>query len=350
MRVVVTGASGNVGTSTLRALAAAPEVESILALARRLPELEVPKVEWARADVVRDDLASRFRGADAVIHLAWIIQPSRAPKVTTRANVDGSERVFRAVADAGVRALVYASSVGAYSKAPKDRAVDESWPTDGIEGSYYSRQKATTERLLDGFEAEHPAIRVVRLRPGLIFKDEAATEIRRFFLGPFAPNALFRKRLVAVIPDVPGLRFQAVHSDDVGDAYRRATVGEASGPFNLAAEPVLDAATLARALGARTLPVPPGALRSAAALSWRLRLQPTSPGWIEMALGVPIMDTRRAREELGWHPRKSATEAIEELLEGICRGSDYPTPPLARETSGRLRAREIRAGVGARPV
>jgi UDP-glucose 4-epimerase len=350
MRVVVAGASGNVGTSTLRALAAAPEVESIAALARRLPELKVPKVEWASADVVRDDLAARFRGADAVIHLAWIIQPSRAPEVTTRANVEGSERVFRAVADAGVPALIYASSVGAYSKGPKDRAVDESWPTDGIDASYYSRQKASTERLLDRFEAEHPAIRVVRLRPGLIFKDEAATEIRRFFLGPFAPNPLFRKKLVPVIPDVPGLRFQAVHSDDVGDAYRRATVSEASGAFNLAAEPVLDAATLARALGARTVRVPPGALRSAAALSWHLRLQPTSPGWIEMALGVPIMDTRRAREELGWDPRKSATEAIEELLEGICRGSDYPTPPLARETSGRLRAREIRAGVGARPV
>jgi UDP-glucose 4-epimerase len=350
MRVVVIGASGNVGTSTLRALAAAPEVDSILALARRLPELEVPKVEWASADVLSDDLASRFRGADAVIHLAWLIQPSRAPEVTGRANVDGSERVFRAVADAAVPALVYASSVGAYSKGPKDRAVDERWPTDGIDDSYYSRQKAATERLLDEFAAEHPTIRVVRLRPGLIFKDEAATEIRRFFLGPFAPNALFRKKLVPVIPDVPGLRFQAVHSDDVGDAYRRATVGEARGAFNLAAEPVLDAATLAQALGARTVPVPPGALRSAAALSWHLRLQPTSPGWIEMALGVPIMDTSRARDELGWRPRKSATEAIEELLEGICRGSDYPTPPLARETSGRFRTREIRAGVGARPV
>jgi nucleoside-diphosphate-sugar epimerase len=350
MRVVVVGASGNVGTSTLRALAAAPEVESISALARRLPELEVPKVEWTSADVVSDELASRFRGAAAVIHLAWIIQPSRAPEVTTRANVDGSARVFRAVAEAKAPALVYASSVGAYAKGPKDRAVDESWPTEGIAGSYYSRQKAVTERLLDRFESEHATIRVARLRPGLTFKDEAATEIRRFFLGPFAPNPLFRKKLVPVIPDVPGLRFQAVHSDDVGDAYRRATLGDASGAFNLAADPVLDPPTLAHALGARTAPLPRAALRSAAALSWHLRLQPTSPGWIEMALGVPIMDTRRAREGLGWRPRKSAIEAIEELLDGICRGSDYPTPPLARSTSGRLRAKEIRAGVGARPL
>ena len=93
------------------------------------------------------------------------------------------------------------------------------------------------------------------------------------------------------IPEVPGLRFQAVHSDDVADAYRRAALGDARGAFNIAADPILDAATLAAALNARTVPVPPSALRSAAALSWHLRLQPTSPGWIEMALGVPIMDT-----------------------------------------------------------
>ena len=348
MRIVVVGASGNVGTSTLRSLGGAPEVEAITALARRRPELDIPKVEWAAADVVRDDLVSRFRGADAIIHLAWIIQPSRAPAVTARANVGGSARVFGAVAEAEVPALIYASSVGAYSPGPKDRAVDESWPTDGIEGSYYSRQKAATERQLDEFESAHPSIRVVRLRPGLIFKDEAATQIRRFFLGPFAPNPLFRKKLVPAIPEVPGLRFQAVHSDDVADAYRRAALGDARGAFNIAADPILDAATLAAALNARTVPVPPSALRSAAALSWHLRLQPTSPGWIEMALGVPIMDTGRARQELGWQPAKSATEAIEELLEGVCRGADYPTPPLARETSGRLRANEIRAGVGAR--
>jgi nucleoside-diphosphate-sugar epimerase len=270
--------------------------------------------------------------------------------VTASANVEGSSRVFDAVAAAGVPALVYASSVGAYSPCFKDRAVDESWPTGGIQESYYSRQKSATERQLDELESLHPELRVVRLRPGLIFKDEAATQIRRFFLGPFAPNPLFRRKLVPVIPDVRGLRFQAVHSDDVGDAYRLAALGDAQGAFNIAADPVLDPPTLADALGARVVPVPRAALRSAAALSWHLRLQPTSPDWVQMALSVPIMDTARARAELGWRPRKTSIEAIEDLLDGISRGADYPTPPLARETSGRLRGREIRAGIGARPL
>jgi nucleoside-diphosphate-sugar epimerase len=350
MKIVVVGASGNVGTSTLRALGGEPTVDEIVALARRRPQVELPKVRWEEADVTTDDLVERFRGAGCVIHLAWLIQPSRVTEVTSRTNVEGSRRVFAAAAEAKVPALVYASSVGAYSKGPKDRAVDESWPTDGIVGSYYSRQKAATERQLDVCEEANPGIRVVRLRPGLIFKDEAATQIRRFFLGPFAPNPLFRKRLVPVVPDVPGLRFQAVHSDDVGEAYRLAAVSDVHGPFNIAAAPVLDPPTLAEALGARRVPVPPSALRSAAALSWHLRLQPTSPGWVKMALSVPIMDTTRARTVLGWTPQKTAIEAVEDLLEGLAHGTDFPTPPLAKETSGRLRSREIRAGIGSKQL
>lgn len=165
MRVVVVGATGNVGTSLLRSLGDDPEVESVLGLARRLPALELPKVEWARADVVSDDLVPRFRGADCVVHLAWLIQPSRDRNRLWLTNVHGSRRVFEAVREARVPSLVYASSVGVYSRGPKDRRVDESWPRDGIGTRYYSRHKAETERWLDRFEDERPEVRVVRLRP-----------------------------------------------------------------------------------------------------------------------------------------------------------------------------------------
>jgi nucleoside-diphosphate-sugar epimerase len=72
--------------------------------------LRLPKVEWAAADVSADDLAPIVRGADAVVHLAWAIQPSRDPAALFCANVPGSGRVFDAVATAGVPALVHASS------------------------------------------------------------------------------------------------------------------------------------------------------------------------------------------------------------------------------------------------
>src|ERR687897_3635158 len=322
MRVVVVGASGNVGTSLLRALASEPAVDSILGLARRIPKADFPKTEWRQADIARPPLRPHFDGADAVIHLAWLIQPGRDRDTLRAVNVDGSARVFRAAAAAGVETLVYASSVGAYAPGPKDRGVDESWPTTGIGSSFYARHKAEVERLLDRFEEEHPATRVVRLRPGLIFKREAASGIRRLFAGPLLPNVLVQRRLIPVIPAHPRLVFQAVHSYDVGDAYRLALVrGHTPGRFNIAAEPVLDSDELGRVLGARPVRVPAAVLRGGAALSYRLRLQPSEPGWVDMGLGVPLMDVSRARSELGWSPERSASDALLDLLEGMREGA-----------------------------
>jgi UDP-glucose 4-epimerase len=349
VRVVVVGASGNVGTSLLRALADEPAVDSILGLARRIPTAEFAKTEWRQADIAHSLLRPHFDGADAVVHLAWLIQPGRDKQRLHEVNVHGSARVFRAAASARVRTLVYASSVGAYAPGPKDRRVDERWPTTGIASSFYSRHKAEVERLLDAFEDDNPDTRVVRLRPGLIFKREAASGIRRLFAGPLLPNFLVQRRLIPVIPAHPRLVFQAVHSYDVGDAYRLALVrDEARGPFNIAAEPVLDPDELGRLLAARPLRVPAAALRAGAALSYRLRLQPSEPGWVDMGLGAPLMDVSRARSELGWSPRRSASDALLDLLEGMREGAGIDTPPLEPGGAGPLRAREFASGVGAR--
>jgi nucleoside-diphosphate-sugar epimerase len=349
MRVVVIGATGNVGTSVVAALAEAGDVEEIVAVARRVPGRPLPGTTFVAADIACDDLVPILRGADAVIHLAWLIQPGRDERVTHAVNVDGSNRVFSAVLEAGVPALVYASSVGAYSPGPKDRLVDESWPTEGIPASFYSRHKATVERSLDRLEREHPALRVVRMRPGLIFKAQAATGIRRLFLGPLFPSRLIRPGLIPVVPDTPRLRFQAVHSDDVGTAYAQAVVSDLRGAFNLAAEPVLDPAELSRILHARRVKVPASVLRGAAAATYAARLQPAEPGWVDMALSVPLMDCRRAHSELGWIPVRDAATTLRELLAGLTVSADFDTPPLSKRTSGPVRIRELLTGVGRRP-
>jgi len=314
----------------------------VLGVARRLPSLELPKVEWAAADIARDELAPLFHGSDCVVQLAWLIQPSHDLLAVRRTNVDGSARVFDAVATAGVPSLVYASSVGAYAPGPKDRAVGESWPVDGIRTSYYSRQKAEVERLLDRFELEHPAVRVVRLRPGLIFKLGSATGQRRLFAGPLLPTRLLKGGRIPFVPSTPRLRFQAVHSHDVAEAYRLAIVGSARGAFNVAADPVVGPDELASLLRARKLPVPEWLLRGAAQLTWKLHLQPSDVGWVDMGLNVPIMDTARARDELGWSPRHSSLEALGEVIDGVRRGVGAPTPPL----EPRSRVEEVATGVG----
>ncbi len=345
MRVIVTGATGNVGTSVIQALRDSPKVDEAVGLARRRPTWNPAKTTWVEADILKSDLVEVFRDADAVIHLAWAIQPSHDEEVLERINVEGSRRVFDAAVAAGVPKLVHASSVGAYSPGPKSQRVDESWPPGEIPTSFYSRHKVAVERILDRVEEQNPAMKIVRLRPALIFKGDAATEIRRLFVGPFLPSFLVRSRFIPALPRIEGLRFQAVHSADVGRAYLLAATTDVEGAFNIAADPILESSDLAEAFDASTFPVPARVIRRLADISWRLRLQPTPPGWLDLALGVPLLSSDRARKELGWEPRFSAREALKELLEGLRVGRGYPTPPLQEAGLGG-RVDEVRTGIG----
>jgi nucleoside-diphosphate-sugar epimerase len=346
MRVTVVGATGNVGTSVLRSLIADPAVDSIVGIARRAPTMELDKVEWVTADVLTSDLVSILRGSQAVIHLAWVIQPSRDRALTKAVNQDGSQRVFAATAEAEVPALIYASSSGAYSPGPKDHGIDESWATNGIPTSFYSVDKAMVESMLDSFQNEHPEVRVVRLRPALIFKREAGAEIRRLFAGPLLPSILVQLRFLKLIPDIPDLRFQCVHSYDIGDAYRLAALTDAHGAFNLASDPILDPPKLAQMFGARLVKVSPRLIRAAAHLAWRLYLQPSPRGWVDMGLEAPIMDTKRARVDLGWEPHHTSQEALLDLMDGLRHDAGMATPPLEPGAGGPLRIREFATRIG----
>ncbi|HET6964974.1 MAG TPA: NAD-dependent epimerase/dehydratase family protein [Acidimicrobiales bacterium] len=348
MRVVVTGATGNVGTSVVESLLSQSEVDEVVGLSRRRPEWGPSGFRWVRADVAVDDLLSTFEGADAVVHLAWLFQPTHDPVTTWASNVSGSIRVFESAAAAGVRTVVYNSSVGAYSPGPKFRAVDESWPTDGWAGAAYTREKAYVERSLDVFELRNPEIRVVRMRPGFIFKEESASEQRRLFLGPLVPQRLIRPGLIPIVPDLPGLRMQVVHTADVGDAIARAVVGSARGAFNLASEPVVDPAVLAEWLDARIVPVPLPVARTALSLAWWAHLVPATRGLFDAVLHLPVMDCRRAETELGWTARFSARQALDAAFEGMRKKGGMSTPPLAPDTPAG-RARELSTGVGRRP-
>jgi nucleoside-diphosphate-sugar epimerase len=140
-----------------------------------------------------------------------------------------------------------------------------------------------------------------------------------------------------------------VHTADVAEAYRlAATRSDARGAYNVAADPVLDRETLGRALGARVVDVPERVLRLAADLTWKARLQPSPPGWVDMGLNVPVMDTTRIRTELGWAPTRTALDALHELLDGFRHPTGGPTPTLDPHAGGRARLKEFATGIGAR--
>lgn len=338
MRIAVTGLSGNVGSQVVARLRDDPAVTSIAGLARRPPEPGSPLfdgVDWHTVDLEDPDCGPAVRqfvrGADTVVHLAWKLTPAHRRAVMRRVNLGGTRTVIRAALDEGVSAFVHASSVGAYSHGPADKGTrtDEGWPTGGIPGSMYSLDKAAAERMLDDAEAERPDLRVVRVRPAIVVQRAAASEQFRYFLGPFVPASLVRRSLIPAVPNIERLQLQLVHAEDVAAVFARAAVDDAArGAYNVADEPVLDPARLAELLGARPLPVPAGVLRAAVDVSWRLHLQPTAPGWVDLGLGVPLMDTRKVREDLGWEPDHDAGDALLEVLEGIKDGAGGPSAAL----------------------
>jgi UDP-glucose 4-epimerase len=341
MRLVVTGATGNVGTALLRTIAAdresTPDPIDVVGIARRLPDESAPPYNtaaWVTCDIGESasisTLIETMRGADAVIHLAWQITPSRDEPAMRRTNVHGSRQVATAVVSAGVPHLVHMSSIGAYSPGPHARRVDESWPTDGVETSTYSRHKSTAERHLDTVEQENPDLVVTRVRPSLIFQKDAGSEVGRYFLGPVLAAAAspMLKLKTPVLPVPARLRLQAVHADDVADALLRIVRRRFGGGVNLAAEPVVRAVDLAQLLGARLVDTSPAIVRRTTDLSFRTHLQPTEAGWFDLAMSAPLLDTARARDELQWSPTVDAKDAVREILTGLTQGEGTDSPPM----------------------
>jgi UDP-glucose 4-epimerase len=343
-RVVVTGASGNVGTALLRRCQD-HENWDVTGVARRLPDRErdpYSLAQWVSCDIgdpgAPGFLAEIFAGADAVVHLAWAIHPPHSDPPMRRTNIDGSAAVLVAAAAAGVPHIVCASSVAAYSPAERWQRVREDWPCEGVQGSAYSRGKAELERSMDAFTGAHPEITLTRIRPCAIVQRDAAGEFGRWLTSALLPERVLGSRWIP-LPLWDDLRLQMVHAEDVADAVRLIVGRREPGAFNLAAEPALGAADIARAAGSPRLPVPRGLTGAAAGLTWQVGLQPVHPGWLTLADRAAHVDTTRAREVLGWEPRWDAAGALKELLDGMAATAGAASPPLAPNSKDGVLAR-----------
>ena len=195
MRIVITGASGNVGTALLRVL---PAEHDVLGVVRRPPAQQgvYQRANWCSLDLTGQDgvadLRRVFEGADVVVHLAWGFQPTRDTRYLTQLGVGGTAAVLQAAHASSVGQLVHMSSVGTYAPGSYGERVDESWPTTGIASSPYSRDKSAAEALLDEYEQRlgSAAIPVARMRPGFILQRAAASGLMRYGLPEYVPMQL----------------------------------------------------------------------------------------------------------------------------------------------------------------
>lgn len=338
MRIVITGASGNVGTALLRRLAAAASGHDLVGIVRRAPAAEgvYRGVRWHEMDLADEDVEVRLRPildrADAVVHLAWGFQPTRNTEYLSRVGVGGTRAVVYAAHAASVGHLVHMSSVGAYAPGRYGEYVTEDWPVDGIRTSPYSRDKSSAEALLDAYQDEHggAAVPLARMRPGFIVQRDAASGLMRYALPGYVPMSAVP--FLPVVPVDRRLCIPLVHADDVAAALVAAVERHAVGPFNLAADPPVRRADVAEVLDAGQIHVPSQILGALVDLTWRARLQPIDRGWLDMAFSVPLLDCSRAGRELGWEPEWSSVSALADVLGGVARQACAESPPLRRRS------------------
>lgn len=324
LNVAVTGPTGTFGFGLIPRLQADPQIAAITGIARRpfAPAAHGwTKMRYREGDVRdRCALERAFAGADVVVHLAFNLT-GRADRATIRAiNVDGTMNAFAAAAAAGARRFVYASSVAAYGfHSDNPIGMTEDWPTRPAEHLFYGQEKAEIERRLRHGAGKHPQLGLYLLRPPIVlgphtvgaktFVPERLEPLARRIAG------LALRMPVALPVLVPPLALQFIHEDDVGEALRLCVLGAGPpGAYNIAGDGRLTAVDVAREAGLRAIAVPQAPVRAAARMLAALPLAPPSVGWAEALAYPAIMETAKARRELGWTPRWTGREALRETL------------------------------------
>ena len=322
--VAVTGPTGEIGISAIESLEQHPEVGRIIGMARRPFDPSAQgwtKTEYRRGDILdRDAVDALVADADVVVHLAFIIMGSR--EESARVNLSGTRNVFEAtVASPRPRRLVYTSSVAAYGyHSDNPVPITEEVPPRGSPEHYYSEQKAACEAALAEITTG-TTLEVFVLRPCIVAgpKAPALAEAMPWNQLPAAVRKVSQvlPLLKPPFPD-PGTPLQLVHHDDVAAAIAlAATTSAAPGAYNIAGDGVLSMSDVAEALGARPVRVPRVAMAAASEALARLPFVPSAMEWLHVGRTSVVMDTSKAKSQLGWTPKYTAAETLSGLTEAV---------------------------------
>jgi len=324
LAVAVTGPTGEIGIYAVTALEREPAVDTIVGMARR--PFDPSSLGWVKTTYQQGDILDReavdalVAPADVVIHLAFIIMGSR--EESARINLQGSRNVFEAtVAAERPRRLVYTSSVAAYGyHSDNPVPLTEDVPVRGSAEHYYSEQKAACEALLAEVTKDS-SLEVFILRPCIVAGPKATALADAMpwnqLPGPVRAVSKVAPILKPVVPD-PGFPLQLVHHDDVAEAIAlAATVPAPPGAYNIAGDGLVTVSQVAKALGGRPVRVPAVAASAASAAISRVPFVPSMLEWLHSARTSVVMDTTKARTQLGWRPVYSSSETLAALASAV---------------------------------
>jgi UDP-glucose 4-epimerase len=301
-KVAVTGGAGQLGTVVIRRLLADPRIEEVRCIDRRQPILVDPRLRPVIADIRDPDFDRHLEGCGALFHLAFVVTEWLPREEFDAVNIGGTRNVVEAAAAAGVRHIIYSSSMAAYGVVPGHvLPLTESSPRRLQPEFAYASAKYRIEEMLDEFERLHPEIAVVRLRPPVLF-------------GKRMDNALSNLLRRGYVLELGHSPQPLVWDEDVAEAAWLALTRSARGAFILCAEGAVGARDMARIAGLRPVRMPRalmGAiLRIGLALARARKRPAVDPFWIRAGRAPLLASSEHARRELGWQPSCPTAEAV----------------------------------------
>jgi len=305
MRYVITGGSGYIGSRLVELLSRRDDTESIVICDLRPPRTKRPRTEFVKLDV-RDRKAVRATleraGADALVHLAFLVDPIHDEARMYDIDVNGTHNVLEAAAAAGTPHVLVTSSAVAYGAFPDNpKPLTEADPVRGVASFSYARDKTESDRLCQLWAERHPDRTMTIVRPCIV-------------LGPNVDNSLVRIWSKAPAQfDVGNLdnEIQFIHEDDVVEAVSRLLDGRHAGAYNLAGDGLMTLRECAHLIDLPIRKIPLKAARALAKATWAARLAEAPAGQLEFALHPWVVSNSKVKETLGWTPSYSSREAFE---------------------------------------
>jgi UDP-glucose 4-epimerase len=308
-RVLITGVGSFLGTEIARCLETDPEIDYLAGMDERPPRARLERMDFIEADIRNPLIAKLIPQAevDTIVHNKIIRRPG--PGMSDRSahdiNVIGSLQLLAACEKADtLRAIVVRGSAGVYGSEP----AAPQFFTEDMARRYplrtrFQRDVAEIENYFDTFSRRHPQVVCTMLRYQPSIGPSLDSQITRYLSQPLVPTYLgFDPRL------------QFVHEADAVDALVAAIKNPVRGPVNVAAPGTIGLTRLVRLAGKPTLPLLPGLFGTVTDAGRRFGMHSLSADFRRLLRFGRGIDITRLVEEVGYTPRFSTVDAVEDYV------------------------------------
>lgn len=324
-RVLITGVSRFLGLRLAKRLENDPSIEAVIGVDLDEPPVPIDRLEFVRADIRNPMIARVIEAtkADILVHSNIGSSPSRlgGRSQMKENNVIGTMQLLAAAQRSPrIKRVVMRSSTAVYgTKAGEPSVIPEDYAGRHVELGGYGKDCAEAEQYVRDFGRRRPDVGLLILRTQNVIGPTVRTNITDYLSLPVVPTALgFDPRL------------QLLHEEDATEALYLSVLSDESGIFNVAADGVVFLSQAIRKLGRIPAPLLLPAAQGAAEILRRFGLVDFPTDQLKLILFGRVVDTRRAKQQLGYEPRYTTSDTIEDLkvrhiVHAPSEPSSYPT-------------------------